>query len=182
MTSAPHGSAPPPLIRLTGALIDYAGLAQSMGVPGSRAGTAEEVASRFRQAISEPGPHLMHPIIVLLPPASHDRDTKRRVLGCAAEARSDGMPAACPPGSLTEAESRILRYLPTHLSAPEIAAELFCSVNTVKTHIRHVYAKLGTNSRSGAVERACALGMIASTRGQTLLPAMTRTARRESPT
>ncbi len=37
-----------PLINLTGASIDYASLAQSMGVPGSRAGTAEEFASRFR--------------------------------------------------------------------------------------------------------------------------------------
>ena len=58
-------------------------------------------------------------------------------------ARPDGMPSAFPPAPLTEAESRVLRYLPTNLSAPEIAAELFCSVNTVKTLIRHVYAKLG---------------------------------------
>ena len=43
------------------------------------------------------------------------------------------MPSAFPPAPLTEAESRVLRYLPTNLSAPEIAAELFCSVNTVKT-------------------------------------------------
>lgn len=48
-----------PLINLTGASIDYASLAQSMGVPGSRAGTAEEFASRFRQAVAEPGPHLI---------------------------------------------------------------------------------------------------------------------------
>jgi DNA-binding NarL/FixJ family response regulator len=47
---------------------------------------------------------------------------------------------------LTEAERRILRYLPTNLSVPEIAAELFCSVNTVKIHIRHMYAKLGARS------------------------------------
>jgi LuxR family transcriptional regulator, maltose regulon positive regulatory protein len=67
--------------------------------------------------------------------------------------------ATCP---LTEAERRILRYLPTNLSAPEIAAELFCSVNTVKIHIRHVYAKLGANSRSEAVRRARAIDMIAS--------------------
>jgi len=48
-----------PLINLTGDSIDYASLAQSMGVPGSRADTAEEFASRFRQAIAEPGPHLI---------------------------------------------------------------------------------------------------------------------------
>jgi acetolactate synthase-1/2/3 large subunit len=48
-----------PLINLTGARIDYASLAQAMGVPGSRASTAERFASRFRQAIAEPGPHLI---------------------------------------------------------------------------------------------------------------------------
>ena len=62
---------------------------------------------------------------------------------------------------LTEAETRVLRYLPTHLSAPQIAAELFCSVNTVKTHQRHLYTKLGASSRTEAVTRATALGMLA---------------------
>ena len=75
-------------------------------------------------------------------------------------ARPDGIPF--PSGPLTGAERRILRYLPTHLSAREIAAQLFCSVNTVKTHQRHVYAKLGANSRTEAVMRARALGMLVS--------------------
>ena len=85
----------------------------------------------------------MRAVVVLPPLASDDRDAAIRVLASAAEAQPDGMPAAFPPGPLTEAERRILRYLPTNLSVPEIAAELFCSVNTVKTHIRHMYAKLG---------------------------------------
>ena len=62
---------------------------------------------------------------------------------------------------LTHAETRVLRYLPTHLSAPQIAAELFCSTNTVKTHQRHLYAKLGASTRTEAVTRARALGMLA---------------------
>lgn len=48
----------------------------------------------------------------------------------------------------------MLRYLPTHLSAPEIAAELSVSVSTVKTHMRNVFAKLGTHRRAAAVEHA----------------------------
>jgi DNA-binding CsgD family transcriptional regulator len=48
---------------------------------------------------------------------------------------------------LSKSEIRVLRYLPTHLSAPEIAAELSVSVSTVKIHMRNVYAKLG---RTGA--------------------------------
>jgi len=47
----------------------------------------------------------------------------------------------------------VLRYLPTHLSTPEIAAELYVSPNTVKTHMRHLYAKLGTHRRADAVAR-----------------------------
>jgi LuxR family transcriptional regulator, maltose regulon positive regulatory protein len=62
---------------------------------------------------------------------------------------------------LSESEMRILRYLPTNLSAPEIAGDLYLSVNTVKTHMRHLYAKLGTHKRAEAVERARALGLLA---------------------
>jgi DNA-binding CsgD family transcriptional regulator len=62
---------------------------------------------------------------------------------------------------LSGSESRVLRYLPTNLSAPEIAAQLSVSVNTVRTHVRHVYEKLGTHGRAEAVERARALGLLA---------------------
>jgi LuxR family transcriptional regulator, maltose regulon positive regulatory protein len=55
----------------------------------------------------------------------------------------------------------VLRYLPTNLSAPEIAGELYLSVNTVRTHMRHIYEKLGAHSRTEAVERARALGLLA---------------------
>ena len=62
---------------------------------------------------------------------------------------------------LSEAELRVLRHLPTNLRAPEIAAELFVSVNTVRTHMRHIYAKLGVHQRAEAVERARELGLLA---------------------
>jgi LuxR family maltose regulon positive regulatory protein len=65
------------------------------------------------------------------------------------------------PESLSDSEKRILRYLPTHLSAPEIAGELYLSVHTVKSHMRHLYAKLGTHQRAETVERARALGLLA---------------------
>jgi LuxR family maltose regulon positive regulatory protein len=62
---------------------------------------------------------------------------------------------------LSSAEARVLRYLPTRLSAPEIADEMYLSVNTVKTHMRHLYDKLGAHRRHEAVEQARALGLLA---------------------
>ena len=62
---------------------------------------------------------------------------------------------------LSEAELRVVRYLPSNLKAPEIAAELFVSPNTVRTHLRHIYSKLDVHSRSEAVDRARELGLVA---------------------
>ena len=62
---------------------------------------------------------------------------------------------------LSDAELRVLRYLPSNLKSPEIAAELQVSVHTVKTHLRHIYAKLDAHSRAKAVERARELGLLA---------------------
>jgi DNA-binding CsgD family transcriptional regulator len=68
-------------------------------------------------------------------------------------ARPPGEPA-WPGEPLTQSETRVLRYLPTHLGAQEIAAELYLSANTIKTHLRHLYQKLGAHSRLEAVQRA----------------------------
>ena len=63
--------------------------------------------------------------------------------------------------SMSETELRVLRYLPTNLTVPEIASELFVSRDTVKTHTRSLYAKLGAQRRAEAVERARDLGLLA---------------------
>jgi len=62
---------------------------------------------------------------------------------------------------LSDAELRVVRYLPSNLRAPEIAAELYVSTNTVRTHLRHIYAKLGAHGRAEAVARARELGLLA---------------------
>jgi LuxR family maltose regulon positive regulatory protein len=54
-----------------------------------------------------------------------------------------------------------MRYLPGNLKAPEIAAELFVSPNTVRTHLRRIYAKLDAHSRGEAVVRAREVGLLA---------------------
>jgi len=63
--------------------------------------------------------------------------------------------------ALSEAELRVVRYLPSNLKAPEIASELYVSSNTVRTHLRHIYAKLDAHNRTEAVARARELGLLA---------------------
>jgi len=63
---------------------------------------------------------------------------------------------------LSPSELRVLRYLSTNLSRPEIAGELSVSVNTVSTHLRRIYAKLGACDRSEAVRRARELRLLAA--------------------
>ncbi|MFJ4654424.1 LuxR C-terminal-related transcriptional regulator [Nocardia sp. NPDC088792] len=72
-------------------------------------------------------------------------------------------PAALQPPleALSDSEIRVLRYLPTHLSTPDIARELSVSPNTVKTHMRNLYIKLGVHRRDEAVGHARALGLLA---------------------
>lgn len=64
------------------------------------------------------------------------------------------------PSSLTIAELRILRFLPTHLSFREIADRLHVSSNTVKSQAHAVYRKLDASSRSEAVANASAAGLL----------------------
>ena len=68
------------------------------------------------------------------------------------------------PEELSPSEVRVLRYLPTNLTRPEIARELYVSVNTVNTHIRNIYSKLGARDRSSAVRRARELRLLSTGR------------------
>jgi LuxR family transcriptional regulator, maltose regulon positive regulatory protein len=65
---------------------------------------------------------------------------------------------------LSPGELRVLRYLPTNLSRPEIAGELSVSVNTVSAHVRSIYAKLQVSDRTSAVQRARELRLLVAGR------------------
>jgi LuxR family maltose regulon positive regulatory protein len=67
-----------------------------------------------------------------------------------------------PAEELSPGELRVLRYLPTNMSRPEIAGELSVSPNTVNAHIRSIYAKLQVGDRSSAVRRARELRLLAA--------------------
>jgi LuxR family maltose regulon positive regulatory protein len=79
----------------------------------------------------------------------------------------DGPGHAAAPGpteQLSPSELRVLRYLPTNLTRPEIAGQLSVSLNTVNTHIRRIYTKLGATDRSSAVQRGRELRLLSSGR------------------
>jgi len=75
---------------------------------------------------------------------------------------------------LTDSEHAVLRFLPSHMTNEEISAALFLSVNTVKTHLRSAYKKLGVRSRRDAIARGRRLGL--------LLPGPSRPAHLPAPT
>jgi LuxR family maltose regulon positive regulatory protein len=62
--------------------------------------------------------------------------------------------------ALSERELQVLRMLSTELSGPQIARELFVSVNTLRTHTSHIFAKLAVSSRTAAVRRARETGLL----------------------
>jgi LuxR family maltose regulon positive regulatory protein len=86
----------------------------------------------------------------------------------------DGAPAPSaegkllsPPEELSPSELRVLRYLPTNLTRPEIARELYVSVSTVNTHLRNIYSKLGAHNRSSVVRQARELRLLSTARSPT---------------
>jgi LuxR family maltose regulon positive regulatory protein len=113
-------------------------------------------------------PFLLYPATRLLEHHARQRTTHTalvsEILNLLAGARRPESPTSKPQRlrePLSDSETRVLRYLPTNLSAPKIASELSVSVNTVRTHLYHLYAKLGAHSRGEAVDRACAFGLLA---------------------
>ena len=74
---------------------------------------------------------------------------------------TSGAPAGATGGApLSPAELRLLPYLQTHLTIREIGERLFVSRNTASSEIGSIYRKLGASSRSDAVQRAMAVGLL----------------------
>ncbi len=71
-----------------------------------------------------------------------------------------GRPASAEDDALSAAEFNVLRLLPSEMSQREIAAELQLSFNTIKTHTRNIYRKLGVATRAEALARARSLALL----------------------
>jgi LuxR family maltose regulon positive regulatory protein len=138
----------------------------ALGDPGA-AGRALERALDLAEPDGALGAFLLHPAPGLLERHARHRTAHASQLTEVRSLLAGRTPAAAGTGPqrllepLRDSELRVLRYLPSDLTAPEIAAELYVSTNTVKTHMRSLYAKLGTHRRHEAVERARALGQLA---------------------
>jgi LuxR family maltose regulon positive regulatory protein len=135
-------------------------------------GDAGAARSALERALDLAEPEcLLFPFLYDPAPALLDRHRRHGtahadLIGQVLNVLAGQQPGEQPPGPrlrepLSHAEARVLHYLPTKLSAPEIADEMYLSVNTVKTHMRHLYDKLGAHRRHEAVEQARALGLLA---------------------
>ena len=63
---------------------------------------------------------------------------------------------------MSDRELEVLRLLRSDLDGPAIARELVVSLNTVRTHTKHIYTKLGVNNRRAAISRAHQLGLLSA--------------------
>ena len=90
----------------------------------------------------------------------------RRLLAAAGQTGHDSPSEQALTEPLSERELDVLRLLGTDLDGPDIARELMVSLNTVRTHTKHIYAKLAVTSRRAAVRRAQELDLVSRTRNQ----------------
>ena len=135
--------------------------------PGCRRPAPLERALDLAEPDGATAVFLLHPVPGLLERQARHRTAHAALIAEILSLLAGRRPAPPPAGPrpplepLSDSEIRVLRYLPTNLTGPEIAGELYVSHNTVRTHIRHLYAKLGTHTRAEAVARARALGLLA---------------------
>ena len=153
---------PGPLPLLAEAWLVEAVAADKLGLPGA-------VGIALRQALDVAAPeHLARPFHNGSSLAAallwRHRDLLRAHAPFATTLPKDPQETAepLPIESMTARESVVLRYLPTLLTAREIAAELFVSPNTVKTQLKSIYRKLAVPNRRAAVDRARRLGLLSS--------------------
>ncbi len=140
-----------------------------------RLGSADEAAALLEQALAlaEPdgayrafldgGAAVRSAMTVLIPPTSRHAGFAGRILErFDAQAPRGGPAVERISVPLTDSERAVLCFLPSHMTNEEISQALFLSINTVKTHLRSAYRKLGVSSRREAIARGRRLGLLLS--------------------
>lgn len=143
---------------LWGAVVDDLGGHRAQALQGLAAAVDLAAGRGLRRVFLDVGPQVLP-----LARAQHDRFPNaflRSILGRQPEPPPSSSHAPGLVEQLTDREMAVLHYLPTRLSNAEIAGRLFVSVNTIKTHLKHIYRKLGVEDRSSAIERAEALQLL----------------------
>jgi len=134
-------------------------VAQAAARAGEALGLAEPEAAY--RVFLDGGPAVRAAVTVLVPPTSRYAGFLGRILERFDSSGPRLAGAADRSGvRLTDSERAVLRFLPSHMTNEEISAALFLSVNTVKTHLRSAYRKLGVRSRRDAVARGRRLGLL----------------------
>ena len=112
-------------------------------------GYAEKLLVAFSAPISEPQSTIVQQKAETLTPAQRS--------GASAGVRNQQSEMVDP---LSEREGEVLKLLGTELSGPEIARKLHVSLNTLRTHTKNIYSKLGVSNRRAAIRRAEELGLL----------------------
>lgn len=115
----------------------------------------------FRQVLVAQGAALRPVLRRQLRFGTAHRSFVEDLLTALADSAGNGSNRPALAEALTDREAAVLRFLPTMMSNHEIASELFVSVNTVKTHLRAIYRKLGVADRREAVQRARQMQLLA---------------------
>jgi LuxR family transcriptional regulator, maltose regulon positive regulatory protein len=125
---------------------------------------AEGVPAGYVRLFLDEGPPMVDLLEQVARSATHDvRAHAERLLTVVRKPSAPSSAGAAPDPSeegLSERELEVLRLLATELSGPDIARQLFVSVNTLRTHTKHIFTKLDVNTRRGAVRRAAELGLL----------------------
>jgi LuxR family transcriptional regulator, maltose regulon positive regulatory protein len=165
-TVAPLLAAGPDQAEKVGALLVAAVAQRRLGQAGPAGELLEQALALaeqdgFTRPFLDAGQAVRSAITVLIPPDSPGAGFAARVqdrfasqLPRAAEAPRQ------PEAALTDSELAVLRFLPSHMTNQEIAEALFLSINTVKTHLRSAYRKLGVSSRRQAIGRGRRLDLL----------------------
>jgi len=119
-------------------------------------------AEGFVRLFADAGPlvaRLLNDTLTLQPSDYLETVSKQLSAPNAPRTRHDGAPERDIPALLSQRELEVVRYLPTRLSAIEIAEHLYISYNTLKSHMRSIYRKFGVSSRQELIRRAEELGL-----------------------
>ncbi|QNN52965.1 LuxR C-terminal-related transcriptional regulator [Nocardioides mesophilus] len=119
------------------------------------------VPAGYRRLFLDEGPVMVDLLTSL--PRGAPTDVRRyaeQVLASAKTSRTTPRRDQHPDEALSERELDVLRLLATDLTGPEIARRLYVSLNTLRTHTKHIFTKLGVNTRRAAVSRAAERGLL----------------------